>query len=131
VILDSSAILETADRRARRHGRVVQLIRDSTLRPIVPAPVIGECGYLLETRFGPAASQAFLKSLGDGSFEVSFEPADAIRAGEIVRYRPRIGVTDALVAACSLRLQRPVLTLDRRDFEPLSIAFGFALVPVG
>ncbi|MFP5224751.1 MAG: PIN domain-containing protein [Actinomycetota bacterium] len=127
MILDSSAIIAMADRTARDHPRIISAVTDSARRPLIPAPVLGEVGYLLQVAFGPRAVDAFLGRVSSGAFEVVFEPADASVARRMLAVRPSVGSTDALIAACSIRTQLPVLTLDRRDFEPLSVEFGFQL----
>jgi hypothetical protein len=38
---------------------------------LVPSPVLGEVGYLLQSRVGPAAEVRFLQSFGDDGFHVA------------------------------------------------------------
>jgi hypothetical protein len=37
----------------------------------VPSPVLGEIGYLLQSRVGPQAEVTFLKSFGDDGFHIA------------------------------------------------------------
>jgi len=76
--------------------------------------------YLLPTRIGPAAEQAFLGAVMAGEFSTeSLEPSDVVRAAELMREYadPPLGFVDAMVAAIAERLGfREILTTDRRHF---------------
>ena len=42
-----------------------------TANLLVPSPVLGEIGYLLQSRVGPHAEATFLKSFGGNGFHVA------------------------------------------------------------
>ena len=51
----------------------------------VPSPVLGEIGYLLQSRVGPQAEVTFLKSFGDDGFHIAeLEDHDIRRMAELV-----------------------------------------------
>jgi hypothetical protein len=82
---------------------------------LVPSPVLGEIGYLLQSRVGPHAEVTFLKSFGGNGFHVAeVEEGDISRIAELVeRYVSLpLGIVDAAVIAISSmrsRLPAPVM----------------------
>ena len=87
---------------------------------LVPVTVVPEVTYLLETRLGPRAAEAFVRSLADGELPVEGVGAEDVRraADLMVAYRDLpLGFVDASVIAIAERLGiREVLTTDRRHF---------------
>ena len=88
---------------------------------VVPALVVAEVAYLIETRLGADVEVRFLGSFASG--ELLVEPvhaSDWIRMAELVwKYRDLpLGTTDASVVAAAERLgQTTVATLDWRHFS--------------
>ena len=72
----------------------------------MPSPVLGEIGYLLQSRVGPQAEVTFLKSFGDDGFHIEeLEDQDIQRMAELVQtYADRL----ALSILPSEALGRPV-----------------------
>lgn len=100
----------------------------------MPALVITEVTYLLETRLGVEAEVRFLADLAEGNLIA--EPVlagDWLRIAELVaKYRDRpLGTVDASVVAAAERLGvSEVATLDRRHFTVVRPANGaFMLLP--
>ncbi|MFI6837726.1 type II toxin-antitoxin system VapC family toxin [Nonomuraea africana] len=87
----------------------------------MPSPVMGEVGYLLESRVGPQAEVTFLKSFGGNGFHVAeLEDEDLPRMAELVeRYIDLpLGLVDAAVIAIAERLGLgEVATVDQRHFR--------------
>ena len=68
----------------------------------MPSPVLGEIGYLLQSRVGPQAEVTFLKSFGDDGFEIAeLEDHDIQRMAELVETYVDLplGLVDAAVIA--------------------------------
>jgi predicted nucleic acid-binding protein len=87
----------------------------------MPAPVLTEVCYLLETRGGADLSADFLTDLADGVIEiVDLRPSDLHRMQNLVRRYADLplGAVDASVVAVAERLGvTDVATLDRRHFS--------------
>ncbi len=86
----------------------------------MPAPVLPEICYLLQTRIGPAAEQAFVRALADGEFRIEpQEEEDLPRVADLVSIYQSLplGFVDASLVAMAERLDiTSVLTTDRRHF---------------
>jgi len=87
----------------------------------VPTPVLGEVGYLLQSRVGPQAEVIFLQSFSDDGFHVAeLADADMPRLAELVdTYLDLpLGIVDVAVIAIAERLGLgEVATLDHRHFS--------------
>jgi predicted nucleic acid-binding protein len=88
---------------------------------VLPVTILPEVAYLLQTRIGLAAEEAFARSLADGELVVELlDDADLPRIAALVRtYRDLpLGFVDASIVATAERLEtRDVLTTDRRHFS--------------
>ena len=62
LLCDTGVLLATGNVKDEHHHACVKLLRQADGPLLVPAPVMGEIGYLLETRVGPQAEVSFLKS---------------------------------------------------------------------
>ena len=85
----------------------------------MPSPLLGEIGYLLQSRVGPQAEVTFLKSFGDGFHVAELEDQDIRRMAKLVEtYRDLpLGIVDAAVIAIAERLRlTEIATLDHRHF---------------
>jgi predicted nucleic acid-binding protein len=101
----------------------------------VPSPVMGEVGYLLQSRVGPRAEVTLLNSFGGDGFRVAELVDDDIpRMAELVdKYLDLpLGIVDAAVVAIAERLKlTEVATIDHRHFNvvrPRHVP-AFALLP--
>jgi predicted nucleic acid-binding protein len=87
---------------------------------VVPAPVLPEVCYLLQTRIGVAAEEAFVRAVADGEFVIEhLEDEDFARIADLVHaYRDLpLGFVDASIVAVAERVAtREILTTDRRHF---------------
>ncbi|GAA2412598.1 hypothetical protein GCM10010404_83210 [Nonomuraea africana] len=103
------------------HHTCLKLLRQAEGPLLVPSPVMGEVGYLLESRVGPQAEVTFLKSFGGNGFHVAeLEDEDLPRMAELVeRYIDLpLGLVDAAVIAIAERLGLgEVATVDQRHFR--------------
>jgi predicted nucleic acid-binding protein len=82
--------------------------------------VLGEIGYLLQSRVGPQAEVTFLKSFNDDGFHIAeLEDQDLRRMAELVETYSDLplGIVDAAVIAIAERLRlTEIATLDHRHF---------------
>jgi uncharacterized protein len=96
------------------------LLRQAEGPLLVPSPVLGEIGYLLQSRVGPQAEAAFLKSFGSDGFHIAeLEGHDIRRMAELVETYMDLplGIVDAAVIAIAERLRlTEIATLDHRHF---------------
>lgn len=135
VIADTGPLYALIDSSDAWHGRVVAWWRARPRNVIVPVSVLPEVSYLLQTRIGPAAEQAFIRAVADGEFVVeALEPEDIVRAATLLHDYADLplGFVDATVVATAERLGvREILTTDRRHFGVIrpQHAKTFVLLP--
>jgi uncharacterized protein len=120
VVADTGPLYALIDSSDAWHGRVVEWWRARPRNVVVPVSVLPEVSYLLQTRIGPAAEQAFIRAVADGEFVVeALEPEDFVRAATLLQDYADLplGFVDATVVATAERLGvREILTTDRRHF---------------
>lgn len=120
VLADTGALYALIDRRDAWHQRVVEWWRVGGRAVLVPVTVLPEVTYLLATRIGPAAEEAFVRAVGAGEFVVEpLETGDVVRAAALIgEYADLpLGFVDASLVAIAERLTiRDLLTTDRRHF---------------
>ncbi|ASF12443.1 putative ribonuclease VapC [Nocardia brasiliensis NBRC 14402] len=135
LLCDTGVLLAAGNIKDRHHKPCLELLRHATGPLLVPAPVLGEIGYLLETRVGPKAEVTFLESFGDNGFRlINLENEDIPRVKELVAsyLDLPLGIVDAAVITIAERLGlSEIATVDRRHFtivRPRHID-AFRLVP--
>lgn len=85
LLCDTGDLLAAGNVKDEHHYACVKLLRQADGPLLVPAPVMGEIGYLLETRVGPQAEVSFLKSFGGDGFHIAqLENEDIPRLSELV-----------------------------------------------
>ena len=103
------------------HQACLKLLRQVEGPLLVPSPVLGEIGYLLQSRVGLEAEVAFVKSFGGDGFHIAeLEDQDILRmAGLVETYIDLpLGIVDAAVVAIAERLRlTEIATLDHRHFN--------------
>ncbi|GAA1537097.1 type II toxin-antitoxin system VapC family toxin [Nocardioides humi] len=123
ILCDTGPLVAAAVRHDPDHHACVELLTGLRLarrQLLVPATVVAEVGYMLDS-FGSSRLEArFLASLAAGDFDpVDVTTDDYARMAELVEQYDdlRIGTTDASVIALAERLDiTEVATLDRRHF---------------
>jgi predicted nucleic acid-binding protein len=135
VVVDTGPLYALIDRADSWHKRVTQWWKGNTERAVIPVCVLSEVCYLLHTRISPEAEASFVRSIGDGYFEVEpLELSDFQRIEAIMtKYADlELGFVDAAVAATAERLDAvTLLTTDRRHFSvirPMHVSW-FQLSP--
>ena len=131
ITLDTSAIVALLDRRDQDHDAVTGALRRESPPYLVPAAVLGEVGYFIESRFGQTVLEGFLDDLADGAFVLDCGEDDTHRVRELVTQFAdlRLGLVDAAVVACAERRGGRVLTLDQRDFGVVARDVPITLLP--
>lgn len=120
LLCDTGVLLAAGNLKDRAHQACVGLLRRAEGPLLVPSPVLGEVGYLLQSRVGPQAEVTFLRSFGGDGFHITeLEDQDIRRMAELVEtyLDLPLGIVDAAVIAIAERLQlTEVATLDQRHF---------------
>jgi predicted nucleic acid-binding protein len=135
LLCDTGVLLAAGNVKDQAHPACVRLLRQAEGPLLVPSPVLGEVGYLLQSRVGPQAEVAFLNSFGGDGFHIAeLEDQDIRRmAGLVQTYVDLpLGIVDAAVIAIAERLQLiEIATLDHRHFAIVrpSHAPAFTLLP--
>jgi len=119
-LVDAGPLYAYVDSDDDHHDECLELLSEDVGPLIVPALVLSEVGYLLETRLGTYAEIRFLEDLAAGTFTVDApHPADWVRVAELVaKYRDLpLGMVDASVVVAAERLGiTRIATLDRKHF---------------
>lgn len=125
ILADTSALIALIDADDRHHGALRDLFERAPDEWILPWSVLPEVDYLLGTRVGRRAQQAFILDLATGAFSLEWgDPADLVRANELcLRYADLgIGLVDATVIGIAERLEvAAIATLDLRHFGTIRI----------
>lgn len=131
ITLDTSAVLALLDGRDPDHAAVRGVVEADAGPWLVPAGILAEVAFMLQSRFVPGALPAFLDDLESGEFTLvcGDEHLSRIR-GLVERYADLpLGFSDAAVIACAERAGGRVATLDRRDFEVVGREAPITLLP--
>jgi predicted nucleic acid-binding protein len=118
ITLDTSALYALLDRRDPDHVRVLEVLQTDPGPYVVPAGILAELAYLVESRLGCRAMDAVLADLESGAYSLDCGDDDLPRIRNLAqRYESLpLGYADAAVIACAERNGGRVLTLDIRDF---------------
>jgi len=121
MLCDTGVLLAAGNVKDQAHQACLKLLRQAEGPLLVPSPVLGEIGYLLQSRVGPQAEVIFLKSFGGDGFHIAeLEDQDIQRmAGLVETYIDLpLGIVDAAVIAIAERLRlTEIATLDHRHFN--------------
>ena len=135
VLIDTGIIYALADRSDAWHLRARTFVQNFKGKLIVPATVIPEACYLLQTHLSQQAETAFIKNIVNRALRLEqVDEEDLGRAVELMNAYSdlSIGLVDASVVAVAERLKiSVVLTTDRRHFsviKPKHCA-AFTLLP--
>ena len=120
VVADTGPIYALIDSSDAWHARVKTWWGRATSDVVLPVTILAEVTYLLQTRIGPAAEEAFVRAIADGEFTIEpLDDEDLPRIADIMHaYRDLpLGFVDASVVAVAERLEaREILTTDRKHF---------------
>jgi uncharacterized protein len=135
IVIDTGPVVAAANRKDDYHERCVQLLQGFPGPLLLPAPLITEIGYMLQSRAGAKAEAGFLRDVADGVYElVQVTAADVKRAADLVEQYADLplGTADAIVVSVAERFRAVnIATLDRRHFRVVrpSHAAAFTLLP--
>jgi uncharacterized protein len=131
ITLDTSAVFALANRRDKGHKAARKALIEDAGPHIVPAGILAEMAYLIESRLGGKTLDAVLESLETGSLALDCGENDLARIRHLVRRYADLplGFADAAVVACAERHGGRVLTFDRRDFTILERDADITVVP--
>jgi predicted nucleic acid-binding protein len=107
LLCDTGVLLAAGNVKGDHHHACLKLLRQADGPLLVPSPVMGEIGYLLESRVGPQAEVSFLKSFGGDGFHISqLDNEDIPRLTELVEtyIDLPLGIVDAAVITIAERL---------------------------
>ncbi len=68
LLCDTGVLLAAGNVKDQAHQTCLRLLRQAEGPLLVPSPVLGEIGYLLQSRVGPHAEATFLKSFSSDGF---------------------------------------------------------------
>jgi hypothetical protein len=134
-LVDTGIIYALADKGDAWHRRAAASVVGFPGRLIVPASVIPEACYLLNSCLGPFAETVFLVALNNREMSVEqVTGPDMARTVEILKQYAdaNIGFVDASLVAVAERLGiNTILTTDRRHFSLIKPAHcsAFTLLP--
>lgn len=131
IILDTSGIFTILNRRDPKQALTRAALFSDPGPRLVPAPILGELAYVVESRLGAHVLDAFLADLERGRFLLDCGFGDIGRIRYLTRRYadlPR-GFSDASVIACAERNGGRLLTLDRRDFGVVARQGRITIVP--
>lgn len=120
IICDTGPLVAVLNASDKDHHRCTRFLEAHPGPLLVPSPVVAEVCYMAETRVGPDAEAAFLRSLAAGELQFAeLARPDLSRMAELVEQYSDLplGAADASVVALAERLDvREIATLDHRDF---------------
>jgi uncharacterized protein len=135
LICDTGPLYAAIDRHDDAHEACAALLRAAEEPIVVPAPVVVELDWLVASRLGPLAFDAFLASVERAEISVEeLHPADYGRVRALCkRYADLpLGFVDAAVVAVAERAgERKLASLDHRHLGVVRPrhARGFTLLP--
>ncbi|MBA2443398.1 MAG: PIN domain-containing protein [Rubrobacter sp.] len=118
ITLDTSGLFALLNRLDKDHERVKDALYEDRGPYLVPAGILSECAYMIETRLRVEALESFLHDMDSGGFTLDCGEKDFPRVRELVRRYEDLplGFADASVISCAERNGGKVLTLDLRHF---------------
>ena len=126
LLCDTGVLLAAGNVKDQAHQACLRLLRQAEGPLLVPSPVLGKIGYLLQSRVGPQAEVTFLKSFGEDGFHIAeLEDQDIQRMAELVETYVDLplGIVDAAVITIAERLRlTEIATLDRWSYPLLRVA---------
>lgn len=124
LILDAAPLAALADAREPRREELIHTLASEPGALIIPAPVTAEVDYLLGTRFGRAARQAFLEDLAARRYETEALLAEdyALVRDIEERYAAlELGLADcSLIVLAARHHTSRLCTFDERHFRAVT-----------
>jgi hypothetical protein len=134
-LVDTSFLFALANPRDANHEACLETARQIEDRLVIPAMVLPEIAYLLDSRLGHGAMRRFVRQIAQPDWTLEMVTQDdMLRVRELLsQYADnRLDFVDATIVTVAERLNvRRILTLDRRHFRvirPLHTS-AFELLP--
>lgn len=134
LLIDTNILVAAADTSTPEHRDCVAVLDDGQ-ELVVPAPVVVETAWMIESRLGSEAEDAFVNSVATGELQVvDLTDADWTRCHDLISQYADLGLglVDASVVVVAERLDLgTIATLNRRDFTVVRPAHrdSFTLIP--
>lgn len=133
-VVDSGPLIAAANLADPDHETCLEILRDHSLRLVIPALCVAEVTFLLGRRAGAEVESRFLHGLTEWDIRAP-RPEEWPRISELVRSYADLplGGTDASVVSLAESLETDlVITLDRRHFRVVRPAHAdrLKLLPV-
>jgi predicted nucleic acid-binding protein len=131
ITLDTSALLAILNAGDRYHTQINAALHGDSGPYIIPAGMLSELAYMIETRYGLHVLDAFLSDCESGAYVVDCGEDDIPRIRALVRRYADLplGFADASVIACAERHGGRVMTLDLRHFGVVAREGRLTVVP--
>lgn len=135
VLVDTGVFVSAADHHEPRHEACAALLRAHRAQLLVPAPVVADTAWLIESRLGPAAETRFLTLITtDDVAVVDLGIADYQRCIALITpcADMGLGMVDSSVVTVAENLKlTTIATLNQRDFRVVRPAHrdAFDLIP--
>jgi predicted nucleic acid-binding protein len=133
IVADTGAVVALIDADERHHRVLRELYESDPEAWRVPWAILPEVDYLLATRVGARAQEAFLADLAAGLYLVEWGDESDLREAQRICRRHRAlapGLIDAVVIAIAERLRADAIaTLDLRHFGAIRIKGDPKLFP--
>lgn len=131
ITLDTSALLAILNAGDRYHTQITAALRGDRGPYIIPAGMLSELAYMIETRYGLHPLDLFLADCESGAYHIDCGDEDVPRIRVLVRRYADLplGFADAAVIACAERHGGRVLTLDRRHFGTVAREGTLTIMP--
>lgn len=135
VVVDTGVLLAAADQDDADHAACSELLRDHRGQLVVPAPVIPETAWQIETNLGPRSEAGFLRLITTRQLQVAdLSLEDYERCVTLIEayHDLSLGLVDASIVTVAEKLAvTTIATLNQRDFRvvrPAHVA-AFELIP--
>jgi len=134
LVIDTGVLVAAGDVSDPAHGssrKTLEQAMKKGERLMVPALVLAETAYLLETAGVRPAVVVLVQNLLAGVFRLEPPMPEDLRRAIEIEEQYAVGLTDGTVAALAERIGCRIATLDRRHFSALRTRKGkpFKLVP--
>lgn len=129
IIADTSAIVAFTDRRDQRYAESVAVI-SATNEIVIPAVVMSEGAFMVESRLGVLAMDSLLGDIERGAFDIDIGSQGIRRIRHLIRRYADLplGYADASVIECAERRGGRILTFDHH-FYVVAGEGTFSVVP--
>jgi predicted nucleic acid-binding protein len=131
ITLDTSGVIALLNRKDPDHAPARAALLEDPGPWLVPAGILAEVAYLVETNLRLEVLEAWLYDLETGVYTLECGEQDLPRTRELIRRYADLplGFADAAVIACAERHGGRVLTLDLRDFGVVAREGRITLAP--